>query len=120
MTDLQINIISDEEVECPEYPSPCEVGDRVVASPSSLSTENWCGGTAFGAEVSDKAERIIITRKWWDYECGWRYRCALMSPPEITATNPHYLGDGKVRDYGISEHRLLKVGDRPRLLHWVL
>ena len=109
MNDLHINIISDEEAECPEYPSPWEVGDRVVAKPCQLSTTNWCGGTAFGAEVNAEAEHIIITRKWWDYECGWRYRCALISPPEITATNPHYLGDGRVRDYGISEHRLLKL-----------
>ena len=99
MTDLRINIISDEEVECPEYPSPWDVGDRVVVGRGDLRGDNWCGGTM----ESDQAEPVLIIRKWWDYECGWRYRATLLAPPEITATNPHYLGDGRGRGWWFSE-----------------
>lgn len=53
----------------PSYPSPVNVGDRVVVS-GTISIINTSGGTTV---LDHDGVECQVTKAFWDYEAGWRY-----------------------------------------------
>lgn len=72
-------LIIDEPTE-PDYPAPFAVGDEVDVS-GTLATTNSAGGTEI---IRHSGVRCRITKAWWDYETGWRYRGTPLDPKDVS------------------------------------
>lgn len=82
---IRVVVIDEPEAE---YDCPVDVGDRVAVR-GTLAYTNHVGGTGILKAEGHFAASVVVTRLWWDYECGWRFRGDLMG-----------------LDVGFSEHQL--------------
>jgi hypothetical protein len=74
-------IIVDDDHEEPEYPSPVAVGDTVTIG--RVSATNDVGGTLLLDDMKDV--EAVVTKAFWDYECGWRYHGKLVNEADVEA-----------------------------------
>lgn len=83
------------DFETPEYESPADVGDSVLVT-GTLCTNNSVGGT----EILEHEETTcVVTKKFWDYETGWRYHGRVVDDASIESFRAQSTSEFTPDDY---------------------